>query len=365
MNITECKKALIATLNHNESLSKGDTDQTRIVPYIVGMQGLGKTASAYQACLETKRGFFSLVVAQVDPTELGGQRIPSQDRKSVHVAMPDWKVAINKQIEQGFEKGILFLDELPQAPTAVLNVCRQLVNERRVGEHHLPDGWSVVCAGNRLQDKAGVNRLPSHLKDCLTYFNIEPNREATCNYMATKKCDFKVIAYLRAREQFYCVNDPSQDSNPTPRSWERVANILRFNFSDLFSSADIPHILRELISGQVGEPAMKDFTAFLKIIKNVPEFMNLDNLINNPTTAKIPEQPDVLYALIGAVAGKANNSNMKNIITYIDRIPQKEYAGIAIMDIVRQNKEMKKNKDLLSWLRNSNKDGSQNMDLFV
>jgi len=35
------------------------------------------------------------------------------------------------------------------------------------------------------------------------------------------------------------------------------------------------------------------------------------------------------------------------------------------MDIVRQNKEMKKNKDLLSWLRNSNKDGSQNMDLFV
>ena len=102
MNITECKKALIATLNHNESLSKGDTDQTRIVPYICGMQGLGKTASAWQACFETKRGFHPLVVAQVDPTELGGQRIPSQDRKSVHVAMPDWKVAINKQIEQGF-----------------------------------------------------------------------------------------------------------------------------------------------------------------------------------------------------------------------------------------------------------------------
>ena len=38
-----------------------------------------------------------LSLAQLDPTELGGIRIPSEDRKSVNVTKPDWFVEVEQK----------------------------------------------------------------------------------------------------------------------------------------------------------------------------------------------------------------------------------------------------------------------------
>ena len=48
-------------------------------------------------------------------------------------------------------KGVLLLDEFPQAPPAVQAVAYQLVLDRRLGEYTLPDGWSIVAAGEPCQ----------------------------------------------------------------------------------------------------------------------------------------------------------------------------------------------------------------------
>src|SRR5476649_2655661 len=59
--------------------------------------------------------------------------------------------------------GVLFLDELPQAPQLVQNACLQLALDRRIGEYELPPGWCVVAAGNRETDRAHTTRLSSAL----------------------------------------------------------------------------------------------------------------------------------------------------------------------------------------------------------
>jgi hypothetical protein len=45
-------------------------------------------------------------------------------------------------------QGILFLDELNRASRDVMAAAFQLVLDRRLGEYELPQGWSIVCAGN-------------------------------------------------------------------------------------------------------------------------------------------------------------------------------------------------------------------------
>jgi MoxR-like ATPase len=59
--------------------------------------------------------------------------------------------------------GILFLDELNAAPPLVQAACYQLVLDRRLGEYRLPDGWSIVAAGNRETARAITHRMPSVL----------------------------------------------------------------------------------------------------------------------------------------------------------------------------------------------------------
>jgi len=350
MKMSDAKASLVSVLDYNDSLADNHQDADKIVPYIVGQAGLGKTSIVQQACKETNRGLVMLSLAQLDPTELGGIRIPSEDRKSVNVTKPDWFVEVEKQNSSSeLSGGVVFCDELAQAPISVLNTARQLINEGRVGQWHLPKGWHVLTAGNRLSDKAGVNRLPSHMKDCLTYFNVEGDVEDTCNYFVDIGVDFKVIAYLRANQDFYCKNDPSQDSNPTPRSWQRVGNMLKMKGMDA-------RRLTQMIAGQVGESACASFVGFLKVIADVPEFLDLDKLIANPKSASLPERPDVMYALCSALSSKANSKNIGNILQYVERLTAKEMGVVLVKDALRRDKTLRSHADVKAWVRNTGRE---------
>ena len=83
---------------------------------------------------------------------MGGQRIPNKEGDRVITCEPDWHHEIWKLKAQGFDKGIFFLDEAPEADPMVINVARQLVLGLGVGQYKLPEGWFVVLAGNRVKD---------------------------------------------------------------------------------------------------------------------------------------------------------------------------------------------------------------------
>ena len=82
----------------------------------------------------------------------------------------------------GKKYGALFLDEVAEADPMVLNVGRQLINGLGIGEYKLPEGWFIILAGNRVKDKAGAKRLPTHFKDCLVYLEADADLEDTCDH---------------------------------------------------------------------------------------------------------------------------------------------------------------------------------------
>ena len=353
MRFTETRDAIVSILQHNLEVQQSGkaTDSSILNPYLQGEPGIGKTCCIYSALsiLGSDWGSYMLRLADCEPSVLGGQRYPNKDFSGVQIAEPDWHIAIWKMWKEGIKKGALILDEAPEGDTMTLNNARQFIQGLGVGQWKLPQGWFVILAGNRVKDKAGAKRMPSHFRDCLVFLDVDANIEDTCNHGADSGWDFKVVSYLRARPEFFCKNDPLADVSPNPRSWERVSNALRLQ--GLNAST-----LQQIISGIVGDSACADFIGFLKIIKDVPEFLNLDNLIANAETARIPERPDVQYALCGALSHRANNANMGKIIAYVSRLTSQEMAVVCIKDAVRRDNSFAKHPDVKAWLRSTGRE---------
>jgi len=330
MKLSQAKAIVEASIDSNLSITDG-RDAQYVVPYLVGGAGLGKTTIIQDVA--DARGVDCRIVslAQYDAGELAGWVLPNKDGETMYRARPDWMPADGE--------GILFLDELPQAPVANQNIAAQIVNERRVGQHHLPDGWVIVAAGNRTSDKAGTNQMPTHLRDRLMFLEVEADLEDTVGYFNSKQIDPRVCAFLRFRPEFLHKFDRDANACPSPRSWERVSSVLQWKLDSTCQN--------EALAGQVGQGAAADFVGFLRVYETCPD---IDKLIANPDTAEVSEDPSIGYAICAALAHKANKSNIANVVKYLNRLPHQEFAAFTIKDALNRDPELKRAEAVKQWI---------------
>lgn len=330
MKLSQAQNIVAKAIDFAVSLRDG-RDAQYVVPYLISGPGIGKTTSVKDEA--AKRGIECriLSLAQYDAGELAGWPVPTKDGDTMHRLRPDWMPTDGE--------GILFLDELPQAPVANQNIAAQIVNERRVGQHHLPQGWVVVAAGNRTSDRAGTNNMPSHLKDRLMFLEVEADLEDTIAYFYANKVDDRVCAFLRFRPEWLHKFDRDANASPSPRSWERVSSILGWGLD--------PVCQLEALAGQVGRAATADFNGFMQLYASVPD---MDKLIARPEEADVPSDPAILYAICAALSSRANKSNVGNVIRYLTRIPQKEFAAFALKDAVSRDQSIKQVDAFRNWV---------------
>lgn len=161
--------------------------QAKITPFIWGHRGVGKSSAVKQYCEENQIGFIDLRCSQLEASDIRGlpeaiegktHYLPPADLPSASLSKEQAqqmlaglqgyvkeKATIN--IQPKLTNGILFLDELNRAADDVLQAVFQLVLDRKVGQYVLPEGWSVVAAGNFMEgyqvngfnDPAFINRF--------------------------------------------------------------------------------------------------------------------------------------------------------------------------------------------------------------
>ena len=187
-------------------------------------------------------------LAQYDAGELMG--IFAKDGDNVIRLKPHWLKAV-EDLAAIHEVVVLFLDELPQAPIANMNVGRQLINEHRAGEFKLPENVVIVAAGNRVSDRAGANNMPSHLKDCLLFLDVEADVEDTVAYMNSVGVHPLVTAFIRYRPELLNKVERDADSNASPRSMERLSSIISWGLDETLE--------REAVAGQIGAGNAAEF----------------------------------------------------------------------------------------------------------
>ena len=79
----------------------------------------------------------------------------------------------------------------------------------------------------------------------------------------------------------------------------------------------MPEIERALFRGTVGEAAAVEFTAFLKVWRELP---HPRAVLDDPGNADIPENASTLMALCGSLYRMASDVNLDAIVTYATRL---------------------------------------------
>lgn len=112
----------------------------KIPALLIGSMGVGKSQIMQQVANERGLKLIDLRLAQQESGDLIG--IPYKDEHGVtHWAQPEWW-------PKPGEKCIVFLDELNRAPNDVRQAAFQLVLDRKLHTHVLPDGCFVHAAVN-------------------------------------------------------------------------------------------------------------------------------------------------------------------------------------------------------------------------
>ena len=119
--------------------------KNKIVPFIWGSQGVGKTQTVKQICSEHGLDIRILHCATQEVGDLVGLLIKSSDGESVHHARPSWFPTEGQ--------GIIFLDELNRAPMDVIQAMFSFITDGKLHTHVLPEGWHIMAAGNYESDR--------------------------------------------------------------------------------------------------------------------------------------------------------------------------------------------------------------------
>ena len=313
-NLSTAVEIVRASVLANQQLT-GRSSQY-VTPMLWGVAGAGKTASIEALAQDMEIGFMDFRANQYDAGELGGLPWAQGDRM----------IRLRPQYLPTEGVGILFVDELPQAPVANQNIIGQLVNERRIGEHVLPDGWTVVCAGNQMHHRAGTNAMPSHLKDRLLHITIVPDLDDALQYMAANGIDNRILSFLRFQPEHLSKFDKDVNACPSPRSWEKAHQILSWNLSPMAQ-----HIA---LCGTLGEGTTAMFEVHLQMCDAMPD---IDAPFTDPDNAEIPSEPAMAYALCASLAYRVKKSTSANLVRFINRIPAQEYSAFAMKTVVNLN----------------------------
>lgn len=242
---------------------------------------------------------------------------PTENSDSFEYKMPYWWPSDDEP------EGIMLFDDRNQASTDLQKVLANICQERHLHGRKLPDGWMIISTGNRAEDKAGVGKILTHLRNRETVINYDVNLKDWTEWAISNSVLAEVIGFINFRPELLNKFDPDASVNPTPRSWaDGVDKVIR-------------HIPREMwlevISGAVGEGAATEFIGYLKVVEEMEDLDDLlKKIIKDPKNTSLPDNVMFSYAVVSGLAYRANKDNLQQLITYVERI-SREFVTLMML----------------------------------
>lgn len=311
--------------------------------FLWGAVGVGKSSIVHQVAKrrqealgkDKKFGMIDFRAILRDPVDLRGLPAVAGDKAK-------WLVPDDlPQVERDGEEGILFMDELNAAPPSMQAACFGLVLDRKVGNYTLPPGWRIVAAGNRLSDRAAAQKMPSALANRFSHIDVVHDVDTFVKYGLDVGIPPQMLAFVRFRPALLHKMNGDDKAFPTPRSLEQAAK-----------SISAPKAIRlHTLSGDIGDNAAGELEGFLRVYEALP---SIESVISNPNTAKVPSGDEISarYAIVSALAAKADKSNFDNIMLYANRMPR-EFATMLIVDATRRDNTLTHTAAFVQWAKDN------------
>ena len=319
----------------NSSSSGALLVEARQPTMVWGPPGAAKSMIARQVADAANRRYVDVRALLLDPVDLRG--IPWRDSADRTRWAPP--VFLPPSDDPGL--WLINLEELPSAVPMVQAALYQLFLERKCGEYELPEGASLIACGNRSQDRAVVHSMPTPLSNRLVHLEIRVDARDWLAWGAANGIAPEVLFFIELEPELLSQFDAQSKDHAfaSPRSWEFASNIVK-NRNGLD-----PEVERALFRGTVGEAAAVEFTAFLKVWRELP---HPRAVLDDPGNADIPENASTLMALCGSLYRMASDVNLDAIVTYATRL-RREVGESLVGACVRREPALQRSPAFIRW----------------
>ncbi|MCK9604634.1 MAG: AAA family ATPase [Candidatus Omnitrophica bacterium] len=311
--------------------------KTKTPVLILGAPGIGKSAIVNFVAANMKKeipGFMLVDVrtALYQPVDIKG--LPTVEGDSARWTKPDFFRTIKAK-----SSGILFLDELTAARPEVQAALYELVYDRRIGEYVLPEGWTIVAAGNRTSDRAVAFTLSTALASRFVQVDLDVDVDEWIEWALGAGIDERVIGFLKLRPALLHNFDPQTKARAfaCPRTWEYVSRSLAAGLG--------PEIEFDYVAGLIGEGAATEFIGVLRLMDSMPD---PDEALERPGSFTLPEKPAVMYAFAVCLARRAKKENADAFFAIANLFPG-DYAVLMIQTAIKFNPTIQKTGAFVRW----------------
>jgi hypothetical protein len=307
-----------------------------------GAPGIGKSQLVAQLAKEAGARLIDIRLSYFDPVDLRG--IPF-----VHEGKTLWACPSIWPTDNG-ELVYLFFDELTSCPPALQAAAYQAILEKRIGEISFGDNVKILAAGNGQEHKAIAFKLSSALANRMGHIDLIPDAPSLVAHFAKIGIRPDVIALLSmprdpGNEIIFNMGADSR-TFPSPRAWESVSILV--NEAEAQGAPD--SMMKPLVASLVGEGAASEYCGMRRVFHSLPR---IADVVASPATAKLPQEPDSVFAITAALARIADRSNMDSIVHYLGRLPMDsggiEFSARAMAQIVARAPELKETRGFIDW----------------
>src|SRR5574343_769482 len=303
--------------------------------FLWGPPGIGKSDIVRSVAAEMKIELRDVRLSMLDPVDLRGFPTVSGTGKAKSMAWVPPSFLPTKG------SGILFLDELNNAPQAVQAAAYQLILDRRLGDYELPPGWAVIGAGNRAGDRAVVHTMSTALRNRFVHIDVEVDVDEWYFWAIKNGISDVTRGFIKFRPNLLHNFDPASNERafPTPRSWVFLDDIVVAN--SLSADTEL-----ELIKGTVGEGAAIEYLSYVRTARALP---SVEQILADPADAPLPESPAAQYALCTMLDKKTTPANIDKMLVYTGRLPR-DFQVLLMRSAISINRALAETKAGVAWL---------------
>lgn len=335
----------------------------RTTVHMLGAPGVGKSSLSKQVAkilseqMGVPFGHVDVIMPTIDAPDIRGFLVPTKDENGVATSYYT-KSPIIQQIEDtGLDHGILMLDEYAQAEMLTAKAGAEIILDHKIGEWAIPEGWWVLMASNRSKDKAGANRMMSHIVNRVITIEVDSDIESWAVWATNQGAHPMAMAFAKARPGVIFTNEvPANADKPfaTPRSYTRAMKYLaRKAGVDAKGNVNmnLPNdpISNELVAGYIGDGAATELFAFLKVVDIIP---TIEDMLENPETCKLPpgSRLDGAFAVSAMISHYVTAKNVDKLWVVCERLSVELQTSTALTMLKSSGGALLNSKALNDWI---------------
>ncbi|MEM8553255.1 MAG: MoxR family ATPase [Pseudomonadota bacterium] len=280
-----------------------------------GRPGVGKTELVQSLAHEIGARLFDLRLTTIEPQDLRGLPYYDHDQKRTvwyrPADLPD----------DPTQPSVLFLDELTAASPYLQPTVYGLLQERRVGQHRLPDNVLIIAAGNTVEDGAVAYEMGTALSDRLIHLHVQANAKDWLEHYAVRAALHPAVtAFIRTRPDLLETTEDALRRGETiactPRSWARVSQIMH--------AVPDRRLRNVMVAGTVGQAAAHEFTL---IADEIAATVQVDEMLQTPRAKRGDLYPKTLHGLVAMIYGLVAQASADTTEPTIDILADMSYLG--------------------------------------